>query len=45
MAAHLGRLGGAVERTVELTGFSQGPDHVEGRLQHSDGREETMRAA
>ncbi len=33
-------LGVAVEREVELLGFSQTPTHVEARLGHADGREE-----
>ena len=40
--AHLQALGVTVERTVELLGFSQTPDHVEARLGHANGREDVV---
>jgi 2-polyprenyl-6-methoxyphenol hydroxylase-like FAD-dependent oxidoreductase len=43
MTAHLQKLGVSVERQVELTGFTEGPDDVEARLRHADGREEIIR--
>ncbi len=42
LTAHLKSLGVTVERTVELLGFSETADHVEARLGHADGREETV---
>ncbi len=42
MAAHLHTLGVAVERRVELVSFVEAADHVEARLSHADGREETI---
>ena len=39
---HLETFGVVVERQVELTGFTDSGDHVETRLRHADGREETM---
>ena len=44
MTAHLGSFGVNVERKVELTGFSSGPDHVEATLRHADGQQETLEA-
>ena len=44
LAAHLARLGGAVERGVELVGFTAGDDGVTATLRHADGRDETVRA-
>ncbi|GJD48645.1 6-methylpretetramide 4-monooxygenase [Methylobacterium crusticola] len=43
LAAHLRSFGVAAEREVELTGFTEAADHVEARLRHADGREETVR--
>jgi 2-polyprenyl-6-methoxyphenol hydroxylase-like FAD-dependent oxidoreductase len=42
MAAHLQTLGVTVEREVELISFIEADDHVEARLSHADGREETI---
>ena len=42
LAAHLRSFGVAVERQVELVGFSGKADGVETRLRHADGREETV---
>ncbi len=39
---HLESLGVVVERQVELTGFTDGVDHVDARLRHPDGREEAV---
>ena len=39
---HLGSLGGAIERQVELTAFSDKGSVVEAHLRHADGREETV---
>ncbi len=39
---HLESLGVAVERQVELTGFTDGGNHVDARLRHPDGREEAV---
>ena len=41
---HLGSLGCALEREVELTSFAQSATGVEARLRHSDGREEAVEA-
>jgi 2-polyprenyl-6-methoxyphenol hydroxylase-like FAD-dependent oxidoreductase len=43
LAAHLQSLGVAVERQVELAGFTQEADGVAARLRHADGREEAVR--
>jgi len=43
LTAHLGSFGVAVERQVELVGFTEAADGVEARLRHADGREETVR--
>ncbi|MGH6976961.1 MAG: FAD-dependent monooxygenase, partial [Stellaceae bacterium] len=39
---HLERLGGRLERTVELTSFEPGPDNVACTLSHADGRTERI---
>ncbi|HWU75086.1 MAG TPA: FAD-dependent monooxygenase [Rhodanobacter sp.] len=38
----LGRFGVTIERGIALDSFVDAGDHVEARLQHADGREETM---
>ncbi|MCJ2049289.1 FAD-dependent monooxygenase [Methylobacterium sp. J-070] len=43
LTAHLGSFGVAVERQVELVGFTEAADGVVARLRHADGREETVR--
>jgi 2-polyprenyl-6-methoxyphenol hydroxylase-like FAD-dependent oxidoreductase len=43
LAAHLLSFGVAAERQVELVGFTEAADGVEARLQHADGRAETVR--
>jgi 2-polyprenyl-6-methoxyphenol hydroxylase-like FAD-dependent oxidoreductase len=43
--AHLGTLGGSVERTVALRDFSARADGVTARLQHPDGATESVDAA
>ena len=40
LEAHLERLGGRLERTVELTGFEEGADNIACTLSHADGRTE-----
>lgn len=42
LADHLRSFGVAVEREVELVGFTQADDRVEARLRHADGREERV---
>jgi 2-polyprenyl-6-methoxyphenol hydroxylase-like FAD-dependent oxidoreductase len=42
LAEHLGRLGGQVERAVELIGFSQSADGVQARLRHAGGVDEIV---
>ena len=42
MGAHLAGFGVAVERSVELLGFSAARDRVTARLRHADGRDETV---
>ncbi|GJE16514.1 FAD-dependent monooxygenase [Methylobacterium marchantiae] len=42
---HIGSFGIAVERQVELAGFTQAGDTVEATLRHADGREETVSAS
>jgi 2-polyprenyl-6-methoxyphenol hydroxylase-like FAD-dependent oxidoreductase len=42
LAEHLGRLGGQVERAVELVDFSQLADGVRARLRHAGGAEEIV---
>ena len=42
MAEHLGRLGGSVERGVELAGFTADPARVVAQLRLPGGREETV---
>ena len=42
LADHLRSFGVAVEREVELVGFTQTEDQVEARLRHADGREERV---
>jgi 2-polyprenyl-6-methoxyphenol hydroxylase-like FAD-dependent oxidoreductase len=42
LAEHLSRLGVAVERQVELTGFVDQNDKVEATLRHADGKEEVF---
>lgn len=44
LAEHLDRLGGRVEREVELTGFSQDDSGVQATLRHADGTAETIGA-
>ncbi len=44
LTEHLTRLGGTIEREVELDGFSQSPDEVQAQLRHSDGRVEGVAA-
>ena len=39
---HLERLGGRLERTIELTSFEPGPDGVACTLSHADGRTERV---
>jgi 2-polyprenyl-6-methoxyphenol hydroxylase-like FAD-dependent oxidoreductase len=41
---YLAKLGGQVERPVELIGFTQDDKSVHARLRHGDGREELVRA-
>ncbi|GJD74685.1 FAD-dependent monooxygenase [Methylobacterium goesingense] len=43
LAGHLRSFGIAVERQLELVGFTEAADGVEARLRHADGREETIR--
>ena len=45
LEAHLNRLGVAVERSVELLGFSAAADGVEARLRAAPGSEESVRSA
>lgn len=45
LTAHLEPLGVTVEREVELSGFSEAADHVEVRLSHMGGQEETVEAS
>ncbi|MEU1373824.1 FAD-dependent monooxygenase [Streptomyces triculaminicus] len=42
--ARLEELGGRVDFSAELAGFTQDPDGVTGTLRHADGTEETVRA-
>lgn len=42
LAAHLQSLGIEVERQVKLMGFSASPNHVEARLLHEGGQDETI---
>ncbi|WP_232628154.1 FAD-dependent monooxygenase [Methylobacterium sp. Leaf118] len=42
LTEHLAGFGVAIERSVALTGFAQGPDAVEAWLHHPDGREERV---
>ena len=42
LTAHLASFGVSIEREVELTGFTQAPDHVAATLRHADGREERV---
>ena len=42
LTAHLATFGVTVERQVELVAFTEKGDHVEARLKHADGREETV---
>ncbi|MGE7417797.1 FAD-dependent monooxygenase [Methylobacterium tarhaniae] len=42
LTAHLRSFGVAVERQVELAGFTEAADGVAARLRHADGREETV---
>jgi 2-polyprenyl-6-methoxyphenol hydroxylase-like FAD-dependent oxidoreductase len=44
LRARLQELGSRVEFGTKLTGFTQGTDGVTASLQHSDGREESLRA-
>ncbi|GHG66179.1 FAD-dependent monooxygenase [Streptomyces griseocarneus] len=44
LCARLEELGGHVDFSTELTGFTQDPDGVTGTLRHADGTEETVRA-
>ncbi|MDQ0393833.1 FAD-dependent monooxygenase [Labrys monachus] len=44
LSLHLRSLGVEVERQVELAAFAEGPDGVEARLRHPDGREERVHA-
>ncbi|PIK73866.1 FAD-binding monooxygenase [Methylobacterium frigidaeris] len=43
LAAHLRSFGVAVERQVELIGFTEAADGIAARLRHVDGREEIVR--
>ena len=45
LEAHLGSLGGEVERGVALTGFTQSEECVTGTLRHPDGSSETFEAS
>jgi 2-polyprenyl-6-methoxyphenol hydroxylase-like FAD-dependent oxidoreductase len=44
LTAHLERLGGRLERPVELIGFAQSDEGVEATLRHAEGTEERVRA-
>lgn len=44
LAAHLAGFGVTVERSVELTDFTEGPDGIAARLRHGDGRQESVAA-
>ena len=42
LTAHLQVFGVTVERQMKLTSFTEAADHVEARLSHADGQQETV---